>query len=92
MSVNVEHQKSDVKAASGSLQDTFLQRLKDENMPVSIYLVNGIKLEGHIESFDQFSVMIKNGEAQLVYKRAIASVLPGTPGTMPKRPRPRTEV
>lgn len=92
MSVNAEMQKSEAKPATGSLQDTFLQRLKDENMPVSIYLVNGIKLEGHIESFDQFSVMIKNGEAQLVYKRAIASVLPGTPGTMPKRPRPRTEM
>lgn len=58
------------------LQDPFLNALRKEKVPVSIYLVNGIKLQGHIESFDQFVVLLKNTVSQMVYKHAISTVVP----------------
>ena len=51
-------------------------------MPVSIYLVNGIKLQGQIESFDQFVVLLKNSVSQMVYKHAISTVVPARPVRM----------
>ena len=59
-----------------SLQDPFLNTLRKEKVPVSIYLVNGIKLQGLIESFDQFVVLLKNTVSQMVYKHAISTVVP----------------
>ncbi len=59
-----------------SLQDPFLNTLRKEKIPVSIYLVNGIKLQGLIESFDQFVVLLKNTVSQMVYKHAISTVVP----------------
>jgi len=59
------------------LQDPFLNTLRKEKVPVSIYLVNGIKLQGTIESFDQFVVLLKNTVSQMVYKHAISTVVPG---------------
>ncbi|ADJ27492.1 RNA chaperone Hfq [Nitrosococcus watsonii] len=59
-----------------SLQDPFLNALRKERVPVSIYLVNGIKLQGQIESFDQFVVLLKNSVSQMVYKHAISTVVP----------------
>jgi host factor-I protein len=59
-----------------SLQDPFLNTLRRENVPVSIYLVNGIKLQGHIDSFDQFVVLLRNTVSQMVYKHAISTVVP----------------
>lgn len=59
-----------------SLQDPFLNILRKEKIPVSIYLVNGIKLQGQIESFDQFVVLLKNSVNQMVYKHAISTVVP----------------
>jgi host factor-I protein len=59
-----------------SLQDPFLNTLRKERVPVSIYLVNGIKLQGQIESFDQFVVLLKNVVSQMVYKHAISTVVP----------------
>lgn len=59
-----------------SLQDPFLNALRKEQVPVSIYLVNGIKLQGKIESFDQFVVLLKNAVSQMVYKHAISTVVP----------------
>ena len=59
-----------------SLQDPFLNTLRKERVPVSIYLVNGIKLQGQIESFDQFVVLLKNAVSQMVYKHAISTVVP----------------
>jgi host factor-I protein len=59
-----------------SLQDPFLNALRKERVPVSIYLVNGIKLQGQIESFDQFVVLLKNAVSQMVYKHAISTVVP----------------
>jgi len=59
-----------------SLQDPFLNALRKERVPVSIYLVNGIKLQGQIDSFDNFVVLLKNSVSQMVYKHAISTVVP----------------
>lgn len=59
-----------------SLQDPFLNALRKEHIPVSIFLVNGIKLQGQIESFDQFVVLLKNNVNQMIYKHAISTVVP----------------
>jgi len=61
------------------LQDPFLNLLRRERVPVSIYLVNGIKLQGQIESFDQYVVLLKNTVTQMVYKHAISTVVPSRP-------------
>tara|TARA_X000000950_G_scaffold40566_1_gene44125 strand:+ start:2984 stop:3220 length:237 start_codon:yes stop_codon:yes gene_type:complete len=63
-------------ARTNSLQDPYLNALRKENVAVSIYLVNGIKLQGHIESFDQFSILLKGAVSQLVYKHAVSTVVP----------------
>jgi len=63
-------------ARGQSLQEPFLNTLRKERIPVSIYLVNGIKLQGQIESFDQFVVLLKNSVSQMVYKHAISTVVP----------------
>jgi host factor-I protein len=59
-----------------SLQDPYLNTLRKERVPVSIFLVNGIKLQGQIESFDQFVVLLKNTVSQMIYKHAISTVVP----------------
>ncbi|MFT5139173.1 MAG: host factor-I protein [Lysobacterales bacterium] len=59
-----------------SLQEPFLNALRREKVPVSIYLVNGIKLQGQVESFDQFVVLLKNSVSQMIYKHAISTVVP----------------
>lgn len=59
-----------------SLQDPFLNALRKERIPVSIFLVNGIKLQGQIESFDQYVVLLRNAVSQMVYKHAISTVVP----------------
>ncbi|EBK2890011.1 RNA chaperone Hfq [Salmonella enterica] len=66
-------------AKGQSLQDPFLNALRRERVPVSIYLVNGIKLQGQIESFDQFVILLKNTVSQMVYKPAISTVVPSRP-------------
>lgn len=58
------------------LQDPFLNSLRKGRIPVSIYLVNGIKLQGQIESFDQYVVLLRNTVTQMVYKHAISTVVP----------------
>jgi len=59
-----------------TLQDPYLNALRKERVPVSIFLVNGIKLQGQIESFDQFVVLLKNTVSQMIYKHAISTVVP----------------
>ena len=59
------------------LQDPFLNALRREHVPVSIYLVNGIKLQGQIESFDQCVVLLRDTGTQMVYKHAISTIVPG---------------
>ena len=63
-------------AKAQSLQDPFLNMLRKDRVPVAIYLVNGIKLQGQIEAFDQFVVLLKNSVSQMVYKHAISTVVP----------------
>ena len=79
-------------AKGQSLQDPFLNALRKEHVPVSIYLVNGIKLQGQIDSFDQFVVLLKNTVSQMVYKHAISTVVPARAVRLPSEeeaPRPR---
>lgn len=66
-----------------SLQDPFLNVLRREKVPVSIFLVNGIKLQGQVESFDQFVVLLKNSVSQMVYKHAISTIVPSRPVRVP---------
>lgn len=58
------------------LQDPFLNILRREHVPVAVYLVNGIKLQGQIDSFDQYVVLLKNTVTQMVYKHAISTIVP----------------
>jgi len=59
-----------------SLQDPFLNGLRREKVPVAIYLVNGIKLQGQVESFDNFVILLKNTVSQMVYKHAVSTIVP----------------
>lgn len=61
------------------LQDPFLAALAQEQVPCSVYLVNGIKLQGYIESFDAYVVVLKNAISQMVYKHAISTIVPSRP-------------
>ena len=69
-----------------NLQDNFLNALRKEHTPVSIFLVNGIKLQGRVDSFDQYVVMLKNTVNQMVYKHAISTIVPGKNVTMNREP------
>lgn len=66
-----------------SLQDPFLNQLRKERIPVSIYLVSGIKLQGQVESFDQFVILLRNTVSQMIYKSAISTVVPSRSVKMP---------
>lgn len=59
-----------------SLQDPFLNALRKDRVAVAIFLVNGIKLQGYIESFDRYVVLLKNNVSQMVYKHAISTIVP----------------
>jgi len=74
-----------------SLQDPYLNVLRKERIPVSIYLVNGIKLQGQVESFDQFVVLLKNTVSQMVYKHAISTVVPARAVRVPMSDAPEDE-
>ena len=65
------------------LQDPFLNTLRKEHVQVAIYLVSGIKLQGHIESFDQYVILLKNTITQMVYKHAISTIVPVRAITIP---------
>jgi len=67
-----------------TLQDPFLNTLRKERVPVSIFLVNGIKLQGQIESFDQFVVLLRNSVSQMVYKHAISTIVPSRTIRLPR--------
>ena len=58
------------------LQEPFLNALRKEKIPVAIYLVNGIKLQGHVDSFDQYVIILRNTINQMVYKHAISTIVP----------------
>ena len=59
-----------------TLQDPFLNALRKERIQVSIYLVNGIKLQGYVESFDQYVILLRNTVTQMVYKHAVSTIVP----------------
>jgi host factor-I protein len=80
-----------VNNKSQLLQDPFLNALRREHIPVSVYLVNGIKLQGQIESFDQYVVLLRNTVTQMVYKHAISTIVPGRAvnfGSLDETPAP----
>lgn len=74
-----------------NLQDNFLNALRKEHTPVSIFLVNGIKLQGKVDSFDQYVIMLKNTVSQMVYKHAISTIVPGKAVKMIRDDEPATE-
>lgn len=59
-----------------SLQDLFLNQVRKEKIPVTVYLVNGVKLMGTIKGFDNFAILIKQDTQQLIYKHAISTIVP----------------
>ena len=67
-----------------TLQDPFLNALRKEKTLVAVYLVNGIKLQGCVESFDQFVVLLKNSVSQMIYKHAISTIVPTRSVKMPR--------
>jgi host factor-I protein len=73
-----------MSAKGQTLQDPFLNILRKERISVSIYLVNGIKLQGQVESFDQYVVLLKNTVTQMVYKHAISTIVPSRPVAIPQ--------
>lgn len=65
---------------SQSVQDVFLNNIRKSKMPVTVFLVNGVKLQGIITWFDNFSVLLRrDAHSQLVYKHAISTIMPGQP-------------
>ncbi len=68
-----------IKQMNENLQDRFLNKLRKEKVQVSIFLVNGIKLDGVIDSFDSYTILLKNKVTQSVYKHAISTIVPSQP-------------
>ena len=65
---------------SQNVQDVFLNKIRKEKMTVTVFLVNGVKLQGIVTWFDNFSMLlIREGQVQLVYKHAISTIMPGGP-------------
>ncbi|MDD2892416.1 MAG: RNA chaperone Hfq [Halothiobacillaceae bacterium] len=69
-------------AKGQNLQEPFLNILRRDRVPVSIYLVNGIKLQGQVESFDNYVILLKNTVSQMVYKHAVSTIVPARPVQM----------
>ena len=59
-----------------NLQDSFLNQIIKDNIPVSIYLLNGIKLQGSIQSFDQYVIVLSGNTPQLIYKHSVSTIVP----------------
>ena len=69
---------------SQNVQDVFLNYIRKQKAPVTVFLVNGVKLQGIVTWFDNFSVLLRrDGHTQLVYKHAISTVVPSRPVKMP---------
>jgi host factor-I protein len=66
------------------LQNEFLEGLRKESIPVSIFLVNGIKLQGQIDCFDQYVILLKSNSHQAIFKHAISTVVPARDFSLPK--------
>ena len=74
-----------------ALQDPFLNILRKDRIPVSVYLVNGIKLQGQIESFDSFVVLLRNSISQMIYKHAISTIVPARAVRIPYDSSPSSD-
>ncbi len=73
-------------------QDTFLNNVRKNKIPLTIFLVNGVKLQGVVTWFDNFCVLLRrDGHSQLVYKHAISTIMPGIPLRCSKAPKNRCE-
>ena len=73
-------EKSKANDKANNLQDVFLNAVRKQKIPVTMFLVNGVKLQGAITWFDNFSVLLRrDGHSQLVYKHAISTVMPAAP-------------
>ena len=59
-----------------NLQDSFLNQIIKDNIPVSIYLLNGIKLQGQVQSFDQYVIVLSGSTPQLIYKHSVSTIVP----------------
>lgn len=79
-----KNDKEHTMSKGQSLQEPYLNALRKERIPVSVYLVNGIKLQGQIESFDQFVILLRNSVSQMVYKHAVSTVVPARNVTIPR--------
>ncbi len=71
------------QAKGAPVQDPFLNILRREHIPVSVFLVNGIKLQGQIDSYDQFVILLKNAVNQMIYKHAISTIVPAKSISIP---------
>ncbi len=75
-----------------NVQDVFLNHVRKNKVPVTVFLVNGVKLQGVITWFDNFCVLLRrDGQSQLVYKHAISTVMPSTPIQLFEQPRESSE-
>ena len=80
----------DIKPAQ-NIQDTFLNTVRKDKSPITIYLVSGVKLTGKIRSFDKYSVLLENNaQEQLIFKHAISTVVSGRPAHTEVRPETRS--
>ena len=63
-----------------ALQDTFLRHVREHKVPVTVFLTNGVRLQGHVGAFDTYSILlVRDRQAQVVYKHAISTILPSEP-------------
>jgi host factor-I protein len=77
---NKKRNKAMAADRAQNLQDTFLNYVRKNKTPLTIFLVNGVKLQGVVTWFDNFCVLLRrDGHSQLVYKHAISTVMPGNP-------------
>ena len=75
--------KNNMAGDRQNLQDAFLNHVRKTKVPVTIFLINGVKLQGVITWFDNFCVLLRrDGQSQLVYKHAISTIMPGQPVQM----------
>lgn len=65
-----------------SLQDNFLNQLRKEKIPVVIYLTNGVRLKGLVKGFDNFVILLKEANEQMIYKHAVSTIVPERPVDM----------
>ena len=61
---------------NANLQDSFLNKIIKDNIPVSVYLLNGIKLQGQVKSFDQYVIVLSGNTPQLIYKHSVSTIVP----------------